>query len=90
MCGGAKYKHEGEIVTTYFPNPKAVLPAILKAGGHELLVWGRREEQPGALPPGGWARLDSVKSGKWERYHPVPVRLDIESFMEKDNAGKSH
>ena len=22
MCGGVKYKHEGEIVTTYFPNPK--------------------------------------------------------------------
>ncbi len=90
MCGGVKYKHEGEIITTYFPNPKAALPVIVKTGGHELLPWGRREEQPGALPPGGWARLDSVQSGKWERYHPVPVRLDVESFMEKDHAGKSH
>ena len=90
MCGGVKYKHEGEVVTTYFPNLKAVLPAILKTGGHELLAWGRREEQPGALPPGGWARLDSVKEGRWERYNPRPVRLDVEEFMEKDHAGKSH
>src|SRR3989344_7214106 len=106
MCGGVKYKHEGESVTTYFPNPQAVLPAILKAGGHELLAWGRREEhdcrdaggratpgavaEPGVLPPGGWARLDSIKEGRWGRYHPRPVRLDVEEFMEKDHAGKSH
>ena len=42
------------------------------------------------LPPGGWARLDSIKEGRWERYHPRPVRLDVEEFMEKDHAGKSH
>ena len=90
MCGGVKYRHGDRTVTTYFPNPGAALPVLRRDGAHELLPWGRREEQEGVLPPGGWARLDSVKAGKWERYEPVPVRLDIEEFMEKDHAGTSH
>jgi hypothetical protein len=90
MCGGAKYRHDGQTVTTYFPNPKAALPVILKTGGHELLPWGRRESQEGRLPRGGWARLDSIQGGKWGRYDPHPVRLAIEEFMEKDRSGRSH
>lgn len=90
MCGGVKYRHEGRTVTSYFPNPKAALPVALKAGGHELLSWGRRKEEGGELPPGGWARLDSVRQGRWDRYDPRPVRLEIEEFMEKDHAGHSH
>lgn len=90
MCGGAKYKHEGKTVTSYFPNPKAALPVLQRDGGHMLLPWGRREEQTGTLPPGGWARLDSIKQGRWDRYDPQAVRLVIEEFMEKDHAGHSH
>lgn len=90
MCGGVKFKHEGQVITAYFPNPKAMLPVALKSGGHELLPWGRREGQPGALPRGGWARLDSIKAGKWNRYSPTPVHLDVDAFMEKDASGKSH
>ncbi|MHB1142266.1 MAG: hypothetical protein ACYC1T_10995 [Sulfuricaulis sp.] len=90
MCGGVKYKHEDKILTVYFPNPKAVLPVTLKQGGHELVTWGRRKEEPGKLPAGGWARLDSIKAGKWDRFIPKPVRLDVEEFMEKDTAKKSH
>lgn len=89
MCGGVKYRHEGKTVTTYFPNPKAALPVLRRDGGRELLPWGRRNEQPGALPPGGWARLDSIKQGRWDRYHPRPVRLEVGEFMEKDHAGHS-
>lgn len=90
MCGGVKYKHEGQTVTAYFPNPKAALPVLRRDGGHVLLPWGRREEQGGTLPPGGWARLDSIKQGRWDRYDPRPVRLAVEEFMEKDHAGRSY
>jgi len=55
-----------------------------------VLTWGRREGESGALPVGGWARHESVLAGKWDRFFPKPVRLDIEAFMEKDNQGKSH
>ena len=28
MCGGVKYKHEGQTVTACFPNPKAAQCAV--------------------------------------------------------------
>lgn len=90
MCGGVKYRHQGRIVAAYFPNPQAALPVLRRDGGYELLPWGRRQEQPGELPPGGWARLDSIKQGRWERYDPKPVRLAVEEFMEKDRSGHAH
>lgn len=90
MCGGVKFSHDGELLTVYFPNPKAVLPVRLRNGEHQLLVWGRRKEEPGNLPPGGWARHESIKSGKWDRFFPKPVLIDVSDFMEKDNKGNSH
>ncbi len=90
MCGGVKYKHEEKTVTSYFPNPKAALPVLRRDGAHELMTWGRRQEETGELPPGGWARLDSVKQGRWDRYDPKPVCLGVDEFMEKDHAGHSH
>ena len=39
---------------------------------------------------GGWARLDSIKAGKWEYCHPKPVLIPVQSFMEKDLDKKSH
>jgi hypothetical protein len=66
-----------------------VLPVALKGGGHELVTWGRRKEEPGKLPPGGWARLDSIKAGKWDKYIPTPVHFGVAAFMEKDNYGVS-
>jgi putative SOS response-associated peptidase YedK len=74
----------------YFPSPKAALPVALRFGEVEWIPWGRRREEAGHLPPGGWARLDSIQSGKWERYHPHPVQIIAQAFMEKDPEGQSH
>ena len=90
MCGGVQFKHEGKTLKVYFPSPQAVLPVRLKSGVHMLLPWGRREGESGALPVGGWARHESILAGKWDRFFPKAVRLDLEAFMEKDNQGKSH
>lgn len=90
MCGAAKYRHHGRTVTARFPDPGAALPVILRSGDQALLPWGRREAQQGDLPPGGWARLDSIRAGRWARYAPRPVRLAVEEFMEKDAAGRAH
>lgn len=73
----------------YFPNPKALLPVKKKNGEISLLPWGRRKDQPGKLPLGGWARLDSIYAGHWERYFPKAVKLPISSFMENDIEGHS-
>lgn len=90
MCGGVYYSHQGQDVRVYFPNPKAQLPVRIRGGGIELLPWGRRKDQKGELPLGGWARLDSIYAGRWDRWFPVPVKLPIKQFMEKDLEGSSH
>ncbi len=90
MCGGVFYMHKSEENRFYFPNPKAVLPVKNKQGEIQLIPWGRRKNQQGALPLGGWARLDSIYAGRWDRYFPVPVKLPISQFMEKDVEGTSH
>jgi len=75
----------------YFPSPKAALPVLKKDGEIEWVTWGKRkEEDTTAFPNGGWARLDSIKEGKWQRYQPRPVLLPIQSFMEKDAEKVSH
>ncbi len=90
MCGGVYYTIEGQDVRVYFPNPSAKLPVKKKRGKIALLPWGRRKEQAGHLPLGGWARLDSIYAGRWDRWFPVPVKLVVKSFMEKDIEGHSH
>ena len=81
--------YKGEEYRYYFPNPKAVLPVKTKTET-VLIPWGRRKEQVGRLPNGGWARLDSIYAGRWEKYFPVPVKLAINQFMEKDIEQTSH
>jgi hypothetical protein len=49
-----------------FPNPQAKLPILMRDGNISLMEWGRRKEQEGNLPLGGWARLDSIDAGRWE------------------------
>jgi hypothetical protein len=90
MCGGVKFTHNEQELTIYFPNPKAVLPVLNKDKSISLLPWGRRKEQAGYLPQGGWARLDSIQQGLWGKYHAIPVKLAVQRFMEKDSQGVSH
>jgi hypothetical protein len=90
MCGGVLYQYKGQDVRTFFPNPRATLPVKTRGGEIQLLPWGRRQNQIGKLPLGGWARLDSVYAGRWDRWFPKPVKLQIAGFMEKDIEGHSH
>jgi hypothetical protein len=90
MCGAIKFHHGNTEMTVYFPNPTAALPVRLKSGGHGLIRWGRRNDEPGMLPAGGWARYDSVLDGAWDKYFPKPVLITAGQFMEKDRQGKSH
>jgi hypothetical protein len=90
MCGGAYFEHKGEVLRQYFPNPKAVLPVLKSDGGIILMPWGRRQQQVGNLPLGGWARLDSIYGGRWDKYFPKPIKMPVLSFMEKDFEGQSH
>lgn len=74
----------------FFPNPKAALPVLKQDGQIILLPWGRRKKQTGQLPVTGWARIESIYSGKWDCFFPTPVKIPALSFMEKDFEGASH
>ena len=89
MCGGVNYTIEGKKVNIYFPNPEAKLPILMKDGGIGLYSWGRRKEQAGRLPLGGWARLESIKAGKWDYMQTRPVKIPVNMFMEKDHNKES-
>ncbi|HRB45977.1 MAG TPA: hypothetical protein PK439_08300 [Nitrosomonas sp.] len=87
MCGGVQYQDH----TIYFPQPDAKLPIRLRGGGVTWVTWGRRQKEAiGKFPNGGWARLNSIKMGKWKPWHPKPVLIPIESFLEKDHDKQSH
>lgn len=90
MCGGVKYRYEGQEQLLYFPNPQAMLPVRRRDGGLGLVAWGRRREEKGVLPQGGWARIESVNQGVWDKYEAQPVKIIVDQFMEKDASGVSH
>lgn len=90
MCGGVQYNDDNKEITTYFPHPKAMLPIMKRDGSVMFLPWGRRQNQPGDLPLGGWARLESIEKGLWDKYHPKSVKIPLKRFMEKDHQDVSH
>lgn len=90
MCGGVSFNADNKPRKVFFPVPGASLPVVTRDQDIAMLVWGRRKEEPGNLPAGGWARHESILSGKWNWYQPVPVKIAVESFMEKDHAKQSH
>ena len=79
--------HEGQPIRVLFPYPEARLPVLRKDGSTDLVAWGRRRDQAGQLPQGGWARLDSVKAGRWDRWFPKSVKIPAFAFMEKGPDG---
>ena len=91
MCAGLEYiEPTGKVWKVYFPNPKAALPVVLSNGAVEWVKWGRRKEEQAPFVQGGWARMDSIEAGKWDRYNPQPVTLAAQKFMEKDAEKVSH
>ena len=89
MCGGVTYKVQDHTQVIYFPNPYAQLPLLHKDKTIGYYSWGRREKQDGFLPITGWARHDSIKAGKWDRYNPIPVKIVVDEFMEKNRRKES-
>ena len=79
---------EPEIIRVLFPNPKAAL--LVDPDLNLWSPWGRRGEQPGDWPDGGWAREESLEKAYWTRWKPEPFVLRAHRWMEKDHAKRSH
>lgn len=63
----------------------------LRSDNVTWVTWGNRKKEANRdFPNGGWARLDSIYAGKWKPWHPRPVLIAADQFMEKDHDGQSH
>jgi hypothetical protein len=60
-----------------------------------MVLWGARSGIPGVeddtgpghiktWPDGGWATLDDVRAGKWNRFNPKPVKIAVNRFVVID------
>jgi len=90
MSSGVLFDFEEGDRRIYFHNPAATLPIITKTNNVILMPWGRRKQQGGDLPLGGWARLEMIYKGQWDRWQPQPVKIPVKSFMEKSHDGSNH
>lgn len=84
MCGGVNFRIQLERYQVYFNQPGARLPVKTRSHGVKLVRWGRRGSEPGRLPVTGWARLESFERSAWARWRPLPVKIMVNSWQEKD------
>ncbi len=90
MCDAIEYQHNSRRQFVYFTNPYARLPLRRRSGSITLSAWGRRRDEPGSLPRGGWANRDSILAGQWDRWFPHPVQIAAQRFLIRDIHGSSH
>ena len=94
MCAGVEIEGQEKAARIYFPVKTATLPVLMRDGSIVRMRWGARNEELAdggpRWPKGGWARLESVKAGRWKAFDPQPVKIPAKGYMEKDNDGHSH
>lgn len=84
MCHKVIYSYGDKRCKVSFAYENARLPVLTKKSDVKLFPWGRRKHQPGILPLGGWAMLEDIYDGKWDRFFPKPVKLPILSFLARN------
>jgi putative SOS response-associated peptidase YedK len=96
MCAGVEIEGQEKSARIYFPVATATLPVLARDGSVVRMRWGARNEESAPegggprWPKGGWARLESVKTGRWKQFDPQPVKIPAKAYMEKDGEGRSH
>lgn len=89
MTWAVRFLHDGRDTLSRFEWQRAVLPISARRGAQMVLTrWGRRPDEPGELPLGGWARLTHVQGAAWDRFAPRPVLLPVQWFTERDVTGR--
>jgi hypothetical protein len=89
MCVAACYQINGKIVITNFAQVGAALPVTKTAHSIITMPWGRRKNENGALPLGGWIAQEFMLQGKWDKYFPKAVKIPLIKFQENDYEGQS-
>jgi hypothetical protein len=83
-----EFEQTGQVRSLYWQRgAEPVLPVVTqgedgKPADHELLLWGNRSKVV-PLPQTGWARLNSMTSGKWSYLKPGKVLIPVTYGVEK-------
>ena len=87
----AEFERTGQVRSLYWQRGQPVLPVQTEAGdgdgdgdseGLVLVPWGNRDKNA-KFPVTGWARVDSIESGKWSHLRPRPVLIPVDYGVEK-------
>lgn len=69
---------------------RALLPVRKRSGRDELVLWGRKEGEPGNSELMASVSVNAIKSGDWEMYGPRWVKLFVARFQMPDAEGTPH
>lgn len=83
MCSGIEYLDA--LIT--WQNEPVKLPVRLRNGDITWIRWGELHGRQSSFVHGPCARLDSIQSGKWDRFQPHPVKIPLARYMERDSRG---
>lgn len=64
-----------------------MLPVRKRSGRDELVLWGRKEGDPGDSESIPSVPVETIKSGQWKAYSPRWVKLFVARFRMPDAAG---
>lgn len=86
MCGGVEAREAEKTWRIYFPNPKVTFPVLDESGQLDWISRGRRREELGTGPQGGWARSSTIAACGWDKYRPRRGYGLVQRFMEKEGS----
>lgn len=69
---------------------RALLPVRKRSGRDELVLWGRKEGEPGDSDLLPSVSISKIKNGDWEMFAPRWVKLFVARFQMPDTEGKPH
>jgi hypothetical protein len=75
------------IGSAFDSSSRALLPVRKRSGRDELVLWGRKEGEPGDSELIPSVPIKKIKSGDWEMYAPRWVKLFVARFQMPDAEG---
>src|SRR4051794_661079 len=83
-----EFEQSGQVKSLYWQRGEPVLPVLAPVEDEkeeervEIMRWGNRDKAD-PFPQTGWARVDSIESGKWAHLRPKPATIPVTYGVEK-------
>jgi len=88
MCLALSYSYEKKIFITHFTDDDATVLIKTNKGLLQTIKWGRRLDEKGKLPLGGWISQELKAKGIYDKFFPKEVKICAIKFMEQDVQGR--